>query len=594
MFFDQASAAEVRAAADPSDAGSHWRREKLKDLVWRAKCLHVHDRPEFAEAIEQLKALTAQVEHIAHAQAQPTYKTPWWMDGEYDDTRAEEHNDRGVALQKQKKHDDAFDEFTEAIRLAPSRAVYHANRAAVALKLGRDACAASDALHACERDPNHVAAHVRAARATLRMTDGDAEESLRLFERALVLDPGNVAASRGKADASAAAGAARAERAAQTERARRGERDPLPPPSDWPTPAEAADSLLAATETVRFNPRMEGPRTALCEALVLCGRLAAAKETSAQLAADSADRAYLAAEIAWRLGGLRAVDGTIAQLALVDEPAKKIVELGSRLARLKELADRGEADVADGRYESAERAFTAALRLRDQRRLWGPGSAAGGEPYPNRCRADLLRARALARLDGFGYDRQGAEGGAEWDDDDDDDDDRRFDPEDDLEECVAIDRGDVEAWRILADVSRHSGDVERTFLRLRKAQQAAPHDAKIAREVFAAARAVKAEADGGTYEGLPRGVGGGAMDKRPGSFYKILGVSSASNAKQIRRGYRKAAGRWHPDKWQHEGGDALARAEAEFRRVSAAYEVLGNPSQRRAYDSDPARFEASL
>ena len=206
MFFDQASAAEVRAAADPSDAGSHWRREKLKDLVWRAKCLHVHDRPEFAEAIEQLKALTAQVEHIAHAQSQPTYKTPWWMDGEYDDKRAEEHNDRGVASQKQKKHDAAFDEFTEAIRLAPSRAVYHANRAAVALKLGRDACAASDALHACERDPNHVAAHVRAATAILRVGGADPEESLRLFERASVLDPGNVAASRGKADASAAAG----------------------------------------------------------------------------------------------------------------------------------------------------------------------------------------------------------------------------------------------------------------------------------------------------------------------------------------------------------------------------------------------------
>ena len=69
MFFDQASAAEVRAAADPSDAGSHWRREKLKDLVWRAKCLHVHDRPEFAEAIEQLKALTAQVEAVGGALA---------------------------------------------------------------------------------------------------------------------------------------------------------------------------------------------------------------------------------------------------------------------------------------------------------------------------------------------------------------------------------------------------------------------------------------------------------------------------------------------------------------------------------------------
>mmetsp|Transcript_10349 Transcript_10349/g.40432 ORF Transcript_10349/g.40432 Transcript_10349/m.40432 type:complete len:586 (-) Transcript_10349:795-2552(-) len=585
MFFDQASAAEVRAAADPSDAGSHWRREKLKDLVWRAKCLHVHDRPEFAEAIEQLKALTAQVEHIAHAQSQPTYKTPWWMDGEYDDKRAEEHNDRGVASQKQKKHDAAFDEFTEAIRLAPSRAVYHANRAAVALKLGRDACAASDALNACERDPNHVAAHVRAATAILRVGGADPEESLRLFERALVLDPGNVAASRGKADASAAAGAARAERTAQTERARRGERDPLPPPADWPTRAEAADALLAAEEVARLNPRMEGPITAHVEALVLCGRLDRAAATTAQLDADSADRAYLAAEIAWRRSGLAGVDDALARLAAVASPPRKIVELGSRLARLKELADRGEADVEDGRFESAERAFTAALQLRDQRRLWGPGSAAGGEPYPNRCRADLLRARALARLDGFGYDREGAEG-------DEDDDDRCFDPEADLEECVAIDPGDVEAWRILADVSRHGGDVERTFLRLRKAQASAPHDAKIAREVFAAARAVKAEADGGTYEG--QSIGGGAMDRRPGSFYKILGVAADSTAKQIRRGYRRAAGKWHPDKWQHEGGDALARAEAEFRRVSAAYEALGNPSRRRAYDSDPARFEASL
>ena len=420
MFFDQASAAEGRAAADPADAGSHWRREKLKDLVWRAKCLHVHDTPEFAEAIEQLKSLTAQVEHIAHAQAQPNYRTPWWMDGEYDDARAEAHNDRGVALQRQKKHDDAFDEFTEAVRLAPSRAVYHANRAAVALKLGRDACAASDALHACERDPNHVAAHVRAAKATLRARR-DPEESPRLFERALVLDPGNVAAARGKADASAAAGRARRARRADGTRPA-GRAGPAAAAVGLADARGAADALVAAEEVARLHPRMEGPITAHCEALVLCGRLERAVETTARLAADSADRAYLAAEIAWRRGGLAAVDDALTSLVATPSPPKKIVELGSRLARLKELVDRGDADVEDGRFESAERAFTAALRLRDQRRLWGPGNAPGGEPYPNRCRADLLRARAVARLDGFGYDREGAEGGAEGDDDDDDDD----------------------------------------------------------------------------------------------------------------------------------------------------------------------------
>ena len=200
---------------------------------------------------------------------------------------------------------------------------------------------------------------------------------------------------------------------------------------------------------------MEGPITAHCEALVLCGRLERAVETTARLAADSADRAYLAAEIAWRRGGLAAVDDALTSLAATPSPPKKIVELGSRLARLKELVDRGDADVEDGRFESAERAFTAALRLRDQRRLWGPGNAPGGEPYPNRCRADLLRARR-SRVDGFGYDREGA-GGAEWDDDDDDDD-RRFDPEADLEECVAIDPGDAAAWRI-SPTSWRGGDV---------------------------------------------------------------------------------------------------------------------------------------
>ena len=271
MFFDQATAAEVRAAADPGDAGSHWRKEKLKDLVFRAKALRVQDQPEIVEAIEQLKALTFQVEDIAHKQAQPGYQTPWWMDGDYDETRAEEHNDRGAQLCKEKKHAEAFDEFTEAVRLAPSRAVYHANRSSCALKLGRYVCARYDAAHAIERDPTHVAAHVRGANASLKMRDPNA--ALRLFDAALRLDPGNAAAARGKTTAAAAAGAANAERAAQTERARLGERDPLPAPSAWPDQCHCAESLLAAETVADANPDAEGPITARCEALVLCGRL---------------------------------------------------------------------------------------------------------------------------------------------------------------------------------------------------------------------------------------------------------------------------------------------------------------------------------
>ena len=600
MFFDQATAAEVRAAADPGDAGSHWRKEKLKDLVFRAKALRVQDQPEIVEAIEQLKALTFQVEDIAHRQAQPGYTTPWWMDGDYDETRAEEHNDRGAQLCKEKKHAEAFDEFTEAVRLAPSRAVYHANRSSCALKLGRHACARDDAAHAIERDPSHVAAHVRGANASLKMRDPNA--ALRLFDAALRLDPGNAAAARGKTTAAAAAGAANAERAAQTERARLGERDPLPAPSAWPDQCHCAESLLAAETVADANPDAEGPITARCEALVLCGRLERAMACSESLAKTSADRAYLRAEILWRLGAERVGDaldelnsfaaayGSSSRNPTPTPMPRKILELGSRLTKLKELIERGEADVEDGALAEAERAFTAALKLRDQRRCGTDVSNCGSKnknPYPNRCRGDLLRMRAIARLDRLGYGRDDDAAAAAEDDDDD------FDPEGDLEECVAIDPSDHAAWRVLADVSRERGDCEEAFLRLRRAQAAAPNSAKIAQEVFAAARAARDQIRGGkgTYEGrrVPSGV-----DARVDSFYKILGVTASATAKQIRRGYRKAAAVWHPDKWQSGGGAALATAEKEFRRVSAAYEVLGNPSQRRAYDSDPARFESKV
>jgi hypothetical protein len=44
---DAASAyAEVKPAADPSDAAAEWRSEKLKDFVWRAKCMGIDQDPE--------------------------------------------------------------------------------------------------------------------------------------------------------------------------------------------------------------------------------------------------------------------------------------------------------------------------------------------------------------------------------------------------------------------------------------------------------------------------------------------------------------------------------------------------------------------
>ena len=66
---------------------------------------------------------------------------------------------------------------------------------------------------------------------------------------------------------------------------------------------------------------------------------------------------------------------------------------------------------------------------------------------------------------------------------------------------------------------------------------------------------------------------------KPKDYYKILGVSSKSTTKQIKSAYRKLAKRYHPDLNQ---GDK--RAEAKFKDIAEAYDILGNIDKRKKYD----------
>ena len=61
-------------------------------------------------------------------------------------------------------------------------------------------------------------------------------------------------------------------------------------------------------------------------------------------------------------------------------------------------------------------------------------------------------------------------------------------------------------------------------------------------------------------------------------FYKILGVSPASSAEEIKKKYRKLAIEFHPDKNQQPG------AEDRFKEVNEAYSVLGDPEKKIEYD----------
>ncbi len=62
-------------------------------------------------------------------------------------------------------------------------------------------------------------------------------------------------------------------------------------------------------------------------------------------------------------------------------------------------------------------------------------------------------------------------------------------------------------------------------------------------------------------------------------YYEVLGVSKTANADEIKKAYRKAAIKFHPDK---NPGDKSA--EEKFKEAAEAYDVLSNADKRARYD----------
>merc|ERR1719193_225493 len=71
-------------------------------------------------------------------------------------------------------------------------------------------------------------------------------------------------------------------------------------------------------------------------------------------------------------------------------------------------------------------------------------------------------------------------------------------------------------------------------------------------------------------------------------YYKILEVSTDASQNAIKKAYRKQALAWHPDKNKSPG------AEAQFKKIAEAYEVLGDEQKRRRYDMGESAFSFNM
>ncbi|WP_134134175.1 J domain-containing protein [Paraburkholderia sp. BL6665CI2N2] len=65
------------------------------------------------------------------------------------------------------------------------------------------------------------------------------------------------------------------------------------------------------------------------------------------------------------------------------------------------------------------------------------------------------------------------------------------------------------------------------------------------------------------------------------TLYDTLGVPTHATDEEIKRAYRKAAMKWHPDR--NSGAEDVARAT--FQEIKDAYAILSDAAQRKVYDA---------
>lgn len=128
-------------------------------------------------------------------------------------------------------------------------------------------------------------------------------------------------------------------------------------------------------------------------------------------------------------------------------------------------------------------------------------------------------------------------------------------------EVLDIDGELVEALVQRGEAKLLTEDWEGAVADLKSAAEKSPQDMNIREALMRAEKSLK-------------------MSQRK-DWYKILGVSKTASISEIKKAYKKLALQWHPDK----NVENREEAEAKFREIAGAYEVLGDEDKRTRYDN---------
>ncbi len=76
-------------------------------------------------------------------------------------------------------------------------------------------------------------------------------------------------------------------------------------------------------------------------------------------------------------------------------------------------------------------------------------------------------------------------------------------------------------------------------------------------------------------------------------FYAVLGLRANDDIERIKKAYRKLVREFHPDRYQGKSEEERAQANERMVEITEAFRVLGNASERAAYDKKRTQEHAA-